>query len=83
MSAKRKLWSTTWVDAPGNRDAHRSEKATYEWLAEMAKLLRLGQIDSPVLDVWVDDRLGQGWMLFERFDLREHAAYQRNYPGVK
>lgn len=67
----RKLWSTTWPEIPGGRTRFDSKALTYRTIRRMAVNWRAGGLRSPLMNVYVDERDGQGWQLYERIDLRE------------
>ena len=73
MSAK-KLWRT---EQAGEVTSHPTRPSAYRWIHALAERLAEGEtFESATVTVWVDERLGRGWELYERVDLREHAAAQ-------
>lgn len=70
----RKKWATSWSGRPDTKTPHGSERAVYDWIAKQAA--RIGELRTPIVSIWVDERLGRDWELWEREDLREHAAAQ-------
>lgn len=71
----RKRWSTMSLPGAG-RVEHDSKAATYRWVQKQVALWSEGALRHPTLSVWFDDGDGRGWHLYERVDLREHAAAQ-------
>jgi hypothetical protein len=65
-----KRWSTTFV--PGApRTQHNSKAALYRWAQDQAAQWANGALRYKSVSVWVDERDGRGWQLYERLDLVE------------
>jgi hypothetical protein len=67
----RKLWSTTMLAA--YRQRHESRAAVYRYIGEQERHWLAGVLRSPLITIWVDERDGRGWQLYERIDLRERV----------
>jgi hypothetical protein len=75
----RKLWSTTNPDSDvAPRVRHESQPAAYRWIRNEAANWPcrppVGQDMTRHVDVWVDERRGHGWELFERIDLADYGT---------
>ena len=66
----RKLWKVTWPEVPTAGRRPESKAAAYRYLAGLAVDWQCGALRSPLLNVYVDERDGRGWRLYERIDLR-------------
>ncbi len=73
--SKRKQWSATFTQIPGDPERFDSKPAAYRWVMKQAELWRArpGALRSPLITVYVDERDGQGRQTYERLDLRELA----------
>jgi hypothetical protein len=65
VKAQRKLWSTTVV---GNRRRHESRAQAYRYVENDRRNWLAGALRDSVVNVWVDERDGRGWQLYERID---------------
>jgi hypothetical protein len=71
MPKLRKLWATSFPQIAGPKRRHESNRAVYRYVeAEVANWL-CGALRSRHLTVWVDERDGHGWQVYERLDLDE------------
>lgn len=69
MSA-RKLWATKWTQIPGATHVKFPSKvAVYRHLDRMRETWSKGHLRSQHVAVYVDERDGRGWQLYERIDL--------------
>lgn len=73
MAALRKLWSTTIMAEPG-RKSHESKAAVYRYFRN--DLRRRKATENAIVDVWVDERGGAGWELYERVNLADYDAWE-------
>ena len=73
MQRKRKVWATRFPYIATDYRKHPSQPAAYREVAREAENWRRGVLQSPVLAVYVDERDGQGWQLYERINLAEWA----------
>jgi hypothetical protein len=67
----RKLWKITWPEVPRSVERPESQAAAYRYVRAQAANWQCDALRSPLLNVYVDERDGQGWQLYERIDLRE------------
>jgi hypothetical protein len=67
--AAKKLWATSYPRIVSDKCKHGSKAAVYRWVKDQAGLV--DRLRSPHVSVWVDERDGQGWQLYESLDLRE------------
>lgn len=75
MASKRKLWATQFHLIGTPKQRHESKAATYRHIHDYGVRNWLaGALRSQHLTVFVDDRDGQGWQVYERIDLAELAA---------
>lgn len=65
----RKRWSTTFPRIASGRICHESKAAAYRWVHKQAENQRM--LRSTVVAVYVDERNGVGWELYETIDLKE------------
>lgn len=76
MQRKRKLWATQFWGVHTPRSAkrpHESKAAVFRYVeAQVANWLDSAVL-SKNLTVYVDERDGQGWQVYERIDLDELA----------
>lgn len=74
MVRKRKLWKTL-ADANAKNLAlearPETKAAAYRWVQCQAGRFQDGFLKDPHVTVYVDERDGQGWQIYERIDLRE------------
>lgn len=74
VSTPRKLWSVRFPYVPGGcRDRPESKASAYRYVRNHAANWDCGALRSPILNVEVDERDGQGWRLYERIDLRTYG----------
>lgn len=72
----RKLWKVTWPELPIPGQRHESKAAAYRYVdAELANW-QCGGMRSPYLNVYIDERDGHGWQLYERIDMRTWTGEQ-------
>lgn len=64
----RKKWSTTVGGNPVTRRTHESKVATYEHVRRHRGLVAAGVLRGSYTSVWVDERDGHGWKLYERIE---------------
>lgn len=69
MASKRKLWATSYTGLHQRRFGHKTEEATYEWVRQEAREWAAGNRAFQLVTVYVDERDGQGFRLFEVCDL--------------
>lgn len=75
MATKRKLWGTKPIYAGSSMCRHESKAATYRYIQNFHLRNRLaGAFRFRGVTVYVDERDGQGWQMYERIDLDELAA---------
>jgi hypothetical protein len=74
MAKLRKLWSTTNGHNPITRRRHETRAAAYRSVHNDATNHAAGIARYATTQVWVDERDGRGWQLFERID---HAAERK------
>lgn len=70
----RKLWSGGFPAIVGDRKRFESKAAAYRWVRH--QVTNLHMLRSPVVNVYVDERDGQGWQLYEQIDLREWPQWE-------
>lgn len=73
----RKLWKTSYPKIDGTERRHKSVRDVYEYVRGEAELFKRGSLSSPRLNVYVDERDGNGWILFEDVNLEEWAKLDR------
>lgn len=68
---KRKLWATQFhlIGTPKRR--HESRAAAYRSIDNDRRRWVFGSLRSQHVTVFVDERDGQGWQVYERIDLAE------------
>lgn len=73
MAAKRKLWSTLPSYAGAARRKHESRAEAYRYALNDARNFAGGSLRPGFThtNVYVDERAGRGWQLYERLDLAE------------
>lgn len=74
MASKRKLWATQFhlIGTPKRR--HESKAEAYRYVENDVRYWLAGALRSQHLTVFVDERDGQGWQVYERVDLAELAS---------
>ena len=73
MAKLRKRWSTTTI--PGaTRRYHESKAEAYRYVTNDRANWQAGALRSPIVRVWVDDRDGTGWHLYERVNFAEEVS---------
>lgn len=77
MASKRKLWKTLSqakaVDLALS-EHQESGAAVYRWVQVQAGRWHGGDLKDPFVVVYVDERDGRGWQIYDRIDLREIVA---------
>lgn len=68
MAKLRKKWSTTVGGNPVTRCTYTSEAATYRAVGQHRALVEAGALRGSYTSVWVDERAGRGWQLYERIE---------------
>jgi hypothetical protein len=68
---KRKLWAATFIQVPGHITRFESKAQTYRWICGQAADWRCGALQSPLIEIHVDERDGRGYQLYEKIDLRK------------
>lgn len=79
MAKPRKLWRTDWRDdASAYRSTrHESQAAAYRYVRNDAANYACNPDVRPrFTEVWVDERDGRGWQLYERVDLADYGAWE-------
>jgi hypothetical protein len=81
MPAKpRKKWKVTYRGTDTS-DTFTSEKATYEWLRDLARTYFANPASvHPRATVWVDEGRSRGW---ERFDVQDVSEWTDYAPEGK
>lgn len=74
MASKRKLWATQFHLIGTLKQRHESKPAAYRQVENDVRNWLAGVLRSQHLTVFVDERDGQGWQVYERIDLAELAA---------
>ncbi|WP_027930735.1 hypothetical protein [Amycolatopsis thermoflava] len=74
MSAKRKLWATRYSGFSNPMKRHESKAAVYRYVQNEVANWLCGALRSKRLAVYVDNREGLGWQLYEWVDLDELAV---------
>jgi hypothetical protein len=69
----RKLWSTRFDRIPVEHQRHESKAAAYRYVENEVRNWLCGALRSQHLSVYVDERDGRGWQLYEKVDLAELA----------
>jgi hypothetical protein len=70
----RKLWATQFVQVPGSeKRRHESKVMAYRYVDNDRANWQCGALRSPFVHVFVDERDGRGWKLYEKIDLSEGA----------
>lgn len=73
MRAKRKLWATQFRFAGALLRRHESKAAAYRYIQNDLRNWLVGGLRTHHLTVFVDERDGQGYQVYERIDLAELA----------
>jgi hypothetical protein len=71
----RKLWSTKFTRIPVDRVRHESKAAAYRHVENEVRNWLAGALRSQHLAVYVDERDGYGWKLYETLDLAEMSKW--------
>jgi hypothetical protein len=74
MASKRKLWATQFHLIGTPKRSHESKAAAYRSVENEVRNWLAGALRSQHLTVFVDEREGQDWQVYERIDLAELAA---------
>lgn len=74
MASKRKLWATGFHLIATPKRRHESKASAYRQVENDVRNWLAGALRSQHLGVYVDERDGQGWRVYERIDLAELAA---------
>lgn len=71
----RKLWSTT-VDAvpAASRRRHESRASAYRYVENDRRNWLCGALRGSRVTVWVDERDGRGWRMYERLDFAKEVG---------
>lgn len=78
MSYKAKLWKIKQKTNGGPYECRPESKVkVYRWIQNEVANWLCGAVPTPWVEVWVDERRGQGWQLYERVNLEELAALDR------
>jgi len=67
----RKLWATAFARVRPDKTRHESRAAAYRYVEHKARQWALGNLRPQHLTVYVDERDGQGWQIYEHVDLAE------------
>lgn len=75
MVRKRKLWKISYPELP-NRVDDRPESAVKvdTYIRDAAANWQCGALKSPRLVVYIDERDGFGWQIYNEIDLREYVG---------
>lgn len=72
--AKRKLWATSFPRIATPKRRHESKAAVYRWVRGEAANWLAGALRSQYMAVWIDDRDGRGFQVYEHIDLATFGA---------
>lgn len=73
----RKIWATRFDRIPGEYRRHESKAEAYRYVRnDLANWLN-GALRSQYLTVYVDERDGRGFQVYERVDLEQLAELDR------
>lgn len=80
---KRKLWATRYPRIVSPMHRHESKAAVYRYVKNEVANWLCGALRSQHLTIYVDERDGHGWQVYERIDLNELAAStaQEGHPN--
>jgi hypothetical protein len=70
---RRKLWSTTYMGSPQRR-RHESRAEAYRYVENDRRNWLAGALRWSAVNVWVDERDGQGWQHYERINFAEEGS---------
>lgn len=75
MTKPRKLWATQPPLMKIARENHRSQAAAYRCVANWAEEFRADVLNPRIrqIEVYVDERDGHGWKLYERIELADYG----------
>lgn len=71
--SKRKLWATRYARIVGPMRRHESKAAVYRYVENEVANWLCNALRSQHLTVYVDERDGQSWQVYEHIDLDELA----------
>lgn len=72
--SKRKLWKITGQFSQEQLYRPESKVMAYRYIDNDRANWQAGALRSPYRTVWVDERDGRGWQVWERIDLREESG---------